>query len=89
MATIEQLSDELAKFQIQYFAFKNEINKRFSEGFASQEDMAKLIESISELQDRVKVLEEARQKQIQLNSTFQPKVAIPVTKKSLWDLFKK
>ena len=88
MATIEQLSDELAKFQIQYFAFKNEVNKRFSEGFASQ-DVAKLIESISELQDRVKVLEEARQKQIQLNSTFQPKVAIPVTKKSLWDLFKK
>lgn len=80
---LNEIASELAKFQLQYFAFKNEVNAKLDK----PSEPNPLVGLVAQLENRVKVLEEARQKQIQLNTTFQPKVA--VTKNPFWNLFGK
>ncbi len=84
---LNNISQELAGLQLQYFKWKNEISALL-EGFRASKEAS--LQMIAELENRVKVLEEARQKQIQLNQELfkRPEVKIdPIKVKSFWDLF--
>lgn len=96
MSTLEEINQELAKFQLQYFEFKNRINAQLSEGFASQESFARLSELVAQVENRVKILEEVRQKQIEINIELlkmlndwkEANRIINQPKKSFWDWLK-
>ena len=54
------------------------------------ENDVSLMTELREWENRVKVLEEARQKQIVLNATFaKPAPKEPATTHTIWDLFKR
>ena len=83
---IESISSELALFQLNELKRSNELEKRIGElekQISEFQSAHTGSERLGDLEDRVKVLEESRQRQIALNSTFALKGTI-----SFWDIFK-
>jgi len=89
MISPEQLNNALQGFMQRYFKEKAESEVKLDEVF----DLIK--EDISELRNKVKVLEDARERQIKLNSEFESRTTATVTvkpyvppkPKSLWERY--
>ena len=90
--TIEEVGQEFGKFQLAFFKWKNEVNARL-EKLEALEHAAS--EGFGELESRIKVLEEARQRQIAFNATVALKKDEKAVEKpapisiKFWDIFKK
>lgn len=91
---VNSMSQELALFQMNELERNNALEKRIKELEATS-NYQLLKNTIGELVNKIKTLEEARQRQIQLNSTFAVKIEVPAQKidrpattHSIWDLFK-
>ncbi len=88
---IASISQELAMFQMHELERNNALEKRIKELETSRAIL--LANQISDFEKRIKILEEARLRQISLNSTFvvkdTSKIDKPATTYSIWDLFKK
>ena len=87
---VNAISQEVALFQSRQLAQNNEVGKQLkkleNDLWAVREDLA----------SRIKILEEARLRQIQLNSRFETAITYveknkisQVPKRSFWDFFKK
>lgn len=85
---IASISQELALSQLNTLKTLGEVQeklKRCDLVYQAQGDLEKMILA---LEDRVKILEEARLRQISLNSTFAVKTTNSIVKKPFWSFLK-
>lgn len=90
--TLEQLEKAISNMQLAEVERYNELKGRIE---TLKEAHAELLaQRVDDFEKRIKTLEEARQRQIQLNNTFQVKPQpaespkINLTRNSFWDLFR-